>query len=144
MQIFKVKREACWALCNATSMYNEQPNQVKYLVQQGIKPLCELLKCPDIKIVLVALGGISVNILEVGETEVLAVELVLIFMPWRLKNVTASKLLPSFKLIKTIKILWPKPNRNHIDRFFDGGALEDETSKSLTIKYQLVIQFLSQ
>lgn len=68
----KVKREACWAVCNATSMYSEQPEQVKYLVHnECIKPLCDLLTCPDFKIVLVALGGIR-NILEAGEMEVIS------------------------------------------------------------------------
>lgn len=65
----KVKREACWALCNATSMFMENPEHVKYLVSTGcIKPLCDLLTCPDIKIILVTLGGLG-NILEVGEQE---------------------------------------------------------------------------
>lgn len=65
----KVKREACWAICNATSMYSEVPDQVRYLVREGcIKPLCDLLRTQDIKMILVALGGLS-NILEVGDMD---------------------------------------------------------------------------
>ena len=119
----KVKREACWALCNATSMYAEQPNQVKYLVQQGcIKPLCELLKCPDIKIVLVALGGIS-NILEVGETEALAVEFGNNPYALKIEECNGLEIIAELQTHKNNKIY--EEAKSIIDRFFDGGALED-------------------
>jgi importin subunit alpha-1 len=43
--------------------------RVRYLVNQGcIKPLCDLLTCPDPRIVTVSLEGLE-NILKVGEQE---------------------------------------------------------------------------
>ena len=66
---FKTRKEACWAISNATSGGLQKPEQIRYLVQQGcIKPLCELLQCPDNKIVQVALDGLE-NILKVGEMD---------------------------------------------------------------------------
>ena len=66
---FKTKKEACWAISNATSGGLQQPQQVRYLVSQGcIKPLCDLLKCMDNKIIQVALDGLE-NILKIGEQD---------------------------------------------------------------------------
>ena len=66
---FKTRKEACWAISNATSGGLQKPDQIRYLVQQGcIKPLCELLACPDNKIIQVALDGLE-NILKVGEMD---------------------------------------------------------------------------
>jgi len=64
---FDIKKEAAWAISNATSGGSHE--QIKYLVNQGcIKPLCDLLVCPDPRIVTVCLEGLE-NILKVGETE---------------------------------------------------------------------------
>ncbi|XP_010268071.1 PREDICTED: importin subunit alpha-1-like [Nelumbo nucifera] len=64
---FDIKKEAAWAISNATS--GGSHDQIKYLVNQGcIKPLCDLLVCPDPRIVTVCLEGLE-NILKVGESE---------------------------------------------------------------------------
>ncbi|EEF43128.1 importin alpha, putative [Ricinus communis] len=64
---FEVKKEAAWAISNATSGGSRE--QIQYLVSQGcIKPLCDLLVCPDPRIVTVCLEGLE-NILKIGETE---------------------------------------------------------------------------
>ncbi|CAJ1940903.1 unnamed protein product [Sphenostylis stenocarpa] len=64
---FDIKKEAAWAISNATS--GGTHDQIKYLVNQGcIKPLCDLLGCPDPRIVTVCLEGLE-NILKVGEAE---------------------------------------------------------------------------
>ncbi|KAH7676484.1 Importin subunit alpha protein [Dioscorea alata] len=64
---FDIKKEAAWAISNATSGGTHE--QIKYLVSQGcIKPLCDLLVCPDPRIVTVCLEGLE-NILKVGEAE---------------------------------------------------------------------------
>jgi hypothetical protein len=66
---FKTKKEACWAISNATSGGLNKPDQIRYLVSQGcIKPLCDILVCQDNKIIQVALDGLE-NILKVGELE---------------------------------------------------------------------------
>ncbi|EFR00420.1 importin subunit alpha-1 [Nannizzia gypsea CBS 118893] len=66
---FKTRKEACWAISNATSGGLQKPDQIRYLVTQGcIKPLCDLLSCPDNKIIQVALDGLE-NILKVGEMD---------------------------------------------------------------------------
>lgn len=66
---FKTRKEACWAISNATSGGLQKPDQIRYLVSQGcIKPLCDLLSCPDNKIIQVALDGLE-NILKVGEMD---------------------------------------------------------------------------
>lgn len=66
---FKTKKEACWAMSNATSGGLQEPRQIRYLVSQGcIKPLCDLLKSTDNKIIQVALDGLE-NILKVGEAD---------------------------------------------------------------------------
>ncbi|KAF7119860.1 importin subunit alpha-like [Rhododendron vialii] len=64
---FEIKKEAAWAISNATSGGTNE--QIKFLVSQGcIKPLCDLLVCPDPRIVTVCLEGLE-NILKVGEAE---------------------------------------------------------------------------
>ncbi|KAK8960310.1 Importin subunit alpha-1 [Platanthera guangdongensis] len=64
---FDIKKEAAWAISNATS--GGTHDQIKFLVSQGcIKPLCDLLICPDPRIVTVCLEGLE-NILKVGEAE---------------------------------------------------------------------------
>ncbi|CAN0888649.1 Importin subunit alpha-2 [Linum grandiflorum] len=64
---FDIKKEAAWAISNATS--GGTHDQIKYLVSQGcIKPLCDLLVCPDPRIVTVCLEGLE-NILKIGEAE---------------------------------------------------------------------------
>lgn len=64
---FDIKKEAAWAISNATS--GGSHDQIKYLVNQNcIKPLCDLLICPDPRIVTVCLEGLE-NILKVGEAE---------------------------------------------------------------------------
>ncbi len=66
---FKTRKEACWAISNATSGGLQKPDQIRYLVQCGcIRPLCDLLACPDNKIIQVALDGLE-NILKVGEMD---------------------------------------------------------------------------
>lgn len=66
---FKTKKEACWALSNATSGGLQEPNQIRYLVSQGcIKPMCDLLQSMDNKIIQVSLDGLE-NILKVGEMD---------------------------------------------------------------------------
>ncbi len=60
---FDIRKEAAWAISNATS--GGSPEQIKYLVEQGcITPLCELLVCTEPKIVTVALEALE-NILKV-------------------------------------------------------------------------------
>ncbi|OWM88080.1 importin subunit alpha-2 [Punica granatum] len=64
---FDIKKEAAWAISNATS--GGTHDQIKFLAGQGcIKPLCDLLICPDPRIVTVCLEGLE-NILKVGEAE---------------------------------------------------------------------------
>ncbi|CAN8269946.1 unnamed protein product [Cochlearia groenlandica] len=64
---FDIKKEAAWAVSNAIS--GGSHDQKKYLVEQGcIKPLCDLLVCPDPRIITVCLEGLE-NILKVGEDE---------------------------------------------------------------------------
>jgi importin subunit alpha-6/7 len=71
---FKTRKEACWAISNATSGGLQKPEQIRYLVAQGaIKPLCDLLACPDNKIIQVALDGLE-NVLKVGEMDKEAAE----------------------------------------------------------------------
>jgi len=62
---FDIKKEAAWAISNATS--GGTPEQMYYLVNEGcLKPLCDLLMCNDVRIILVALEGIE-NILKSAE-----------------------------------------------------------------------------
>lgn len=63
-EYFKTRKEAAWAISNLTSGGSD--DQIRYLVTRGaIKPLCDLLVCSDVRIILVALEGIQ-NILRVG------------------------------------------------------------------------------
>eukprot|EP00397_Hematodinium_sp_SG-2012_P011805 GEMP01011953.1.p1 GENE.GEMP01011953.1~~GEMP01011953.1.p1 ORF type:complete len:526 (+),score=162.52 GEMP01011953.1:120-1697(+) len=63
---FEVKKEVCWAISNATSGGSEE--QIMIIVQQGgIKPLVEMLKSPDPKIICVALEALN-NILKAGRS----------------------------------------------------------------------------
>uniref|UniRef100_A0A2P2LDW3 Importin subunit alpha n=1 Tax=Rhizophora mucronata TaxID=61149 RepID=A0A2P2LDW3_RHIMU len=64
---FGIKAEAAWAISNATHVGTHK--QIKFLVSQGcIKPLCDLLICPDPSVVTVCLEGLA-NILNTGEAE---------------------------------------------------------------------------
>ncbi|KAL5782093.1 hypothetical protein ACOSP7_007122 [Xanthoceras sorbifolium] len=64
---FEVKKEAAWAISNATSGGSRE--QIQFLVNQGcVKPLCDLLVCPDPRIVTVCLEGLE-NILKMGEAD---------------------------------------------------------------------------
>ena len=64
---FKTRKEAAWALTNATS--GGTPEQIRYLAEQNcIHPLCELLTVMDAKIIQVALNGLE-NILRLGEQD---------------------------------------------------------------------------
>jgi hypothetical protein len=62
---FDIKKEAAWTISNATS--GGSPPQIAYLVQCGaLKPLCDLLQQPDVRVLTVALEGIE-NILKNGK-----------------------------------------------------------------------------
>ncbi|EGC30108.1 hypothetical protein DICPUDRAFT_50915 [Dictyostelium purpureum] len=64
---FEIQKEAAWAISNATSCGT--PQQIHYLVSQGcVKPLCDLLRVSDPRIINVALEGIE-NILAAGKKE---------------------------------------------------------------------------
>lgn len=64
---FEIKKEAAWAISNATSGGSHE--QIQFLVSQGcIKPLCDLLICPDPRIVTVCLEGLE-NVLKIGEAD---------------------------------------------------------------------------
>ncbi|KAI5658497.1 hypothetical protein M9H77_27290 [Catharanthus roseus] len=64
---FEIKKEAAWAISNATS--GGTHDQIRFLASQGcIKALCDLLVCPDPRIVTVCLEGLE-NILKVGEAD---------------------------------------------------------------------------
>lgn len=66
---YKTKKEACWAISNASSGALTQPDQIRYLVNQGcIKPLCDLLAVADAKIIEVTLDSLE-NILKMGEMD---------------------------------------------------------------------------
>ena len=61
---FKTRKEAAWAVTNATSGGSSQ--QIRYIASQDALPaLCDLLSVHDAKIVIVALTGIE-NILRIG------------------------------------------------------------------------------
>ena len=63
MAEFDIRKEAAWAISNATSGGTQE--QIKFLVSVGcIKPLCDLLTCADVRIITVALEGLE-NILKV-------------------------------------------------------------------------------
>jgi hypothetical protein len=62
---FDVKKEAAWAISNATSL--GLPKQIHYLVDQGvIKPFCDLLEEQDHNLIVVALDCLE-NILKAGK-----------------------------------------------------------------------------
>ncbi|MFQ6652825.1 hypothetical protein Gotur_024505 [Gossypium turneri] len=63
---FEIKKEAAWAISNATSGSSHE--QIKFLVSQGCITLCDLLTCPDPRIITVCLEGLE-NILKVGEAQ---------------------------------------------------------------------------
>lgn len=65
---FEIKKEAAWALSNSTS--GGSPEQIRYLVSKGIiKPFCDLLDCPDAKMIVLSLDALE-NILNAGKSEV--------------------------------------------------------------------------
>jgi importin subunit alpha-1 len=58
-----IRKEAAWAISNATS--GGTPDQLRYLLSQNcIPPLCELLVCADVRIIIVALEALE-NLLKV-------------------------------------------------------------------------------
>ncbi|KAF8077049.1 hypothetical protein N665_1066s0011 [Sinapis alba] len=62
---FEVKKEAAWAISNATFVGTH--DQIKFMVSRGcIRPLCDLLTCPDTSIVRVCLEALE-NIMVIGE-----------------------------------------------------------------------------
>ncbi|KAL8551051.1 hypothetical protein ACS0TY_000217 [Phlomoides rotata] len=64
---FDIKKKAAWAISNATSGGSNE--QIMHLVTLNcIKPLCDLLICPDARIVTVCLEGLD-NYLRVGKAE---------------------------------------------------------------------------
>ncbi|KAH7655077.1 Importin subunit alpha protein [Dioscorea alata] len=64
---FDIKKEAAWAISNAS--LGGTLDQVRFLVIEGcIKPLCDLLVCPDPKCVMVCMEGLE-SILKAGEAE---------------------------------------------------------------------------
>merc|ERR1711957_418974 len=64
---FDIKKEAAWAISNATS--GGSPEQIEYLVQFGIiKPIVDLMTVSDTKIISVALETLE-NILKVGKAK---------------------------------------------------------------------------
>eukprot|EP00967_Tisochrysis_lutea_P121942 scaffold201384_cov18-Tisochrysis_lutea.AAC.1 len=59
---FDIKKEAAWAISNATS--GGSAEQIRQLVSYNcIRPLCELLTVNDVRIITVALEGLE-NILK--------------------------------------------------------------------------------
>ena len=66
---YKTKKEACWAISNASSGGLQRPDIIRYLVSQGcIKPLCDLLEIADNRIIEVTLDALE-NILKMGEAD---------------------------------------------------------------------------
>jgi len=64
---FDIKKEAAWALSNATS--GGSPEQIRYMVNEGlIEPLLDLLQTSEPRIVLVALEALD-NLLRVGDRD---------------------------------------------------------------------------
>ncbi|KAK7397109.1 hypothetical protein VNO78_18276 [Psophocarpus tetragonolobus] len=62
-----IKKEVAWVIFRVTSKGSR--DNIRYLVDQGcINVLCELLTCPDPKVVSICLEGLE-NILEVGEAD---------------------------------------------------------------------------
>ena len=66
---FRTRKEACYAISNATSAGLNEPSQIRYLVSLGcIKPLCNLLTEMDNKTILVSMNAID-DILKIGEQD---------------------------------------------------------------------------
>ncbi|XP_039020659.1 importin subunit alpha-4-like [Hibiscus syriacus] len=64
---FDIKKEAAWAISNATSTGSHR--QIQYMVKQGcLQPLCDLLVCPDTRVMTICLEGLE-NILKIGEAD---------------------------------------------------------------------------
>ncbi|XP_024007106.1 importin subunit alpha-1 isoform X2 [Eutrema salsugineum] len=64
---FDIKKEAIWAISNAIA--GGSHDQIRYLVEQScIKPLCDILVCPDLEIISFCLDVLG-KILKVGEAE---------------------------------------------------------------------------
>lgn len=64
---FRTRKESAWGISNAISGGSD--DQIRYLVAQGcIKPLCDILSVPDVKIIEVALDALE-SILRVGEED---------------------------------------------------------------------------
>ena len=64
---FDVKKEAAWAISNATCA--AVPEHLRFLASQGaIKPLCDLLGVQDSRIISVALEALD-NLLKVGQAD---------------------------------------------------------------------------
>merc|ERR1712194_128726 len=62
---FDIKKEAAWAISNATC--GGSPQQIEYMIEQGcIKPMVDLLSVNDVKVIGVALDGLE-NMLKVGK-----------------------------------------------------------------------------
>jgi len=62
---FKSQKEAVWAVTNLTT--GGTVEQMSFLVQQGaLQPLCDLISCKDVKLLMVILDGIR-NILKASE-----------------------------------------------------------------------------
>ncbi|RDX71504.1 Importin subunit alpha-4, partial [Mucuna pruriens] len=62
---FSIKKEAVWAIINIT--YGGSDEQIRSVASEGcIKPLCDMLSCPDPQVVSICLEGLT-NILEVGK-----------------------------------------------------------------------------
>lgn len=63
---FKTRKEAAWAISNACGGGSDE--QIQYIVEQGaIKPLCDILQVPDVKVQIVAIDALG-HILRVGKT----------------------------------------------------------------------------
>jgi len=61
---FAIRKEAAYAISNMISFGNS--DQIKFLIQQGcIRPLCDLLKVLDPKIITIALESLE-TILKIG------------------------------------------------------------------------------
>ena len=62
---FKAKKEATWAITNLTS--GGAAEQVFKLVELGgIRPMCNMLSCDDVKIIQVVLDGLT-NMLNMAD-----------------------------------------------------------------------------
>lgn len=120
---FDTKKEAAWAIANATS--NKLMPQIEHLVQNGaIKPICDLLFCPDPRIIAVSLEALE-NILVCGKA----------FSP----NPFVSKIEEAGGCEK-IEQLQVHPNKvifkkasSLIDEFFEAQDEEDDTNDGVPV-----------